>query len=558
MADCGNIAFSISPASLAFSSSLAESPPFPNYAADIVQFFSPFPVLPGNVELPPVIPPAATADPFDILSGLLEKMSPLFGALAPIFAVMKVIQCIIDVLCAIPNPFRMIRAVIILVTECLPPFIALLPPFYMAYLTITVIRIVVKLIIHMIKTIILIIKTLFEVFIKIIEFFRNLSKLSMGDIVQFIIKAACEVLNGLLKSIGILLYLGPIFAFIEPFLGGGGSAFNSRCVRSGSSADECPPNDEMTRFLNNPNDPNGFSFDPATTPISCYPTVQSAWNLIDARYNKNFGDTPLLPNPDDLYQKLEDVVNGLLDNDPDVFVDNLNNYFNENGVTGEPFVSILTNFKNAMKCTLYASACNVLDQFSSTFEANKISAFADGEDYVTLTITPRTVAGDPVGPVGIEDIPSPYQPAFVTDLGEIFDIEETVDGSFVAKIKSTEVGLATICPIINCVKCSEAEIDVLNALNEDGYDGYDAEDEAQILQYTITMKSIDGTIIQRNVVSLEQVIEDVETLVPLAGLAEVEDGYEPLEYEVDTEEKCILINFVPPEIISSSPPAACE
>lgn len=553
MADCGNIAFDISPSSLAFSDSLGQGFPFPDYAADIVKFFSPFPVLPGNVELPPIIPPAATADPFDILSGLLEKLSPLFGALAPTFAIMKVIQCIIDVLCAIPNPFRMVRAVIILITECLPPFIALLPPFYMAYLTITVIRIVVKLIFHMINTIILIIITLFEVFQKIVEFFRNLSKLSMGDVVQFIIKAACEILNGLLKSIGILLYLGPIFAFIEPFLGGG-SSWRSRCSRGSGGADDCPPDEEMTRYLNDPNDPDGFSFDPATTPISCYPIVQSALNLVDLRYTREMEAAAPLPDPSELYQSLEDVVNGLLDNDPDTFVENLDNYFNTNGTTGEPFAGILTKFKNDMKYTLYTSACNVLDQFSSTFEADKINATADGEDYVLLTLIPRNVAGDPIGPVGIEDIPSPYQPAFVTDIGEIYDIEENEDGSFTAKIKSSEVGLATICPTINCITCSEEEVYAL----EHGLDYLDGYGSGEILEYTITMKSIDGTIIRRNVVSLEQIVEDVSTLVPLAGISEVEDGYEPFEYEVDTEAKCIQINFTPPGIIAVGPPAACE
>ena len=66
-------------------------------------------VLDGNFE----------KDILDLIFKMLNYIYPLLAAYQFILPILRLIVCIIEVICAIPNPFAMIPAIINLFTNCL-------------------------------------------------------------------------------------------------------------------------------------------------------------------------------------------------------------------------------------------------------------------------------------------------------------------------------------------------------------------------------------------------------------------------------------------------------
>ena len=569
MADCGSLAININIDDFAFNPGGTFAPPYPDFNLDLLQYFSPFPKLPGGIDIPPFQSPSAVFTPDDIMSVLFDKLAPLFGALAVIFVIMKLIACIINVICAIPNPFKIIRAVLDLFLECLPAVLSFFPQFYMVLLIITIIRMIIAILLAIVECILSTIEGILAVKdqIKVIkEEFKN-SKGAGGAFAAFA-KLICQLGLNLQTCFGSLNLMGPITAFIAPFLG---LAFEgtipdisfSGCLKSDDSSGtgECPPAEDLQRFLDNPNDPAGFTFDPATVPVSCYPDVQTQIRLVQARYDRTFELMPTITEPSVLLNEL----NGLYDqyistdncgpidiNDPnsfDCWLDKFDKYPDP-----DPFETAINGYIDSLKCTLYAAACNTLDTISTTFVPNKVTAIANGTDYVTLTLTPRDVRGDPIGPIGIGSIPTPYTPVIITDVGEVEDIVEQEDGSFVIRIKSQEIGTATVCASIDCDLCVEPvtpDPDDSGIIVIDGY-AYEV--------FTVTMKTVDGKIITRSVNYSPVASGLASTPTPLYGLLEIPslDGYGASSFELDESQKCLEITFISESFDSSTTPKACE
>lgn len=569
MADCGSLAININLDEFAYNPGGTFSPPYPDFNLDLLQYFSPFPKLPGGIDIPPFQSPSAVFTPDDIMSVLFDKLSPLFGALAVAFVIMKLISCIINIICAIPDPFRIIKAVLDLFLDCIPAILSFFPQFYMVLLIITIIRMLIALLLAIVECIISTIEGIIAVGdqIKIIKEEFNNSKGAGGAFAAFA-KLICQLGLNLQTCFGSLNLLGPITAFIGPFLG---LSFSTTvpdisftgCFKDDDSSGtgECPPAEELQRFLDNPNDPAGFSFDPALVPVSCYPNVQSQVRLIQTRYDRDFEIMPEIEDSADLLDDLNNLWNqyistdncGPIDiNDPNSFncwLDKFDQYPDP-----DPFESRINQYIDGLKCTLYAAACNTLDYISTTFTANINSVPADGVTPITLTLTPRDIRGDAIGPIGIGPIPTPYEPSIATTLGTVTSIEEQEDGSFVAQIVSDEVGTADVCALIKCLLCDD----------DGGDDGGGGDIEIDGYSYNVfevTTKTIDGIIRRRSVALTPVVAGFVGESTPLVGITEIPplDGYGASSYELDETPKCLTLNFTPvPITAGTTVPGACE
>jgi hypothetical protein len=542
MADCSKLAFNIDINDFGYNPSLYFPAKYPDFTQDILNHFRPYPSLPGNVELPPIPEPASAGTPTDVISNLLDKMPPLMGALAPIFSAMNMLKCIIDVLCAIPNPYSMLRQVRSLLTDCLPAFIQYIPEFYMIHMIITIIRLVIALMLLILECIIDTIEAMKAVYD---ELKAILTEDDPTQAYAAVVKLVCQMGNRTKTCFGPISVLDPIFDFIAPFLGLAESSFAwsfSKCVRAGSDGDTCPPDDEMERYLENPNDPAGFSFDPATIPLSCYPDIDNLNRMYEQRYGKEILPMPNAPDIDGLFDDLDGYADLLIADegeDPIDYANRIGDFFDEYGDEGAPFSDRLNKYVDDLKCVLYAAACNAIDSFATTFTVDVNTVVADDESYATLTIVPRNVGGDPIGPVGYDRIPSPFEPSISTDIGEVYDLAEQEDGSFMAKIKSDTAGVATVCAYIKCVLCTDEEIDSIDSAVQDP--------QPTTSSYTITTKTIDGRTMVRRVMTIEEFTQN-EEFTTMDSIEEIPpaDGYGASEFEIVTSGRCLSITFTEP------------
>jgi hypothetical protein len=167
--------------------------PFPDLPLDNLQDL--FDSL-GMMLPPGLMKPAFHTDVLnDVMAGimsLLEKFFPFLMLYKFFLPVLNLILCIIEVLCSIPNPFKLIRTLRRLFRVCIPEFLALFPFFALLLMIIALILLIIALIEYIINRLIQIIETII----------RNLVLLS---------KAATALNNdsiiAIVKKIGDLLCL---------------------------------------------------------------------------------------------------------------------------------------------------------------------------------------------------------------------------------------------------------------------------------------------------------------------------------------------------------------
>ena len=74
----------------------------------------------------------------DFIASLLSKISPFLSFYNFIMALLRMVICVLEVLCAIPNPFAVAAKLKQLFSECLPPFINLFPFLLVAVIKSTI------------------------------------------------------------------------------------------------------------------------------------------------------------------------------------------------------------------------------------------------------------------------------------------------------------------------------------------------------------------------------------------------------------------------------------
>lgn len=185
---------------------------------------------------------------------LLKAVMNVFNQLMPwlslykfFLAALDLIVCIIEILCALTNPFKLIRAMRKLIKQCLPPFLNLFPWLALISMIISLMILLISLIIYVISRILAIIDDLLN----------NLELLSKGVTLQdaeataaigFKIASLLCIIENLMAMFSAI---AAIFNIIDALsqIGGAGicsTGSNSDCC----GEDVCPP------FIKN--NPNGI------------------------------------------------------------------------------------------------------------------------------------------------------------------------------------------------------------------------------------------------------------------------------------------------------------
>lgn len=102
-------------------------------------------IIPPGV-IKPSLNPNFGKDVFDGIMKLLDQFMPFLMLYKFFLPVLNMIICIIEVLCAIPNPFKLAKAITKLFTQCIPAFLSLFPMFALVVMIISLLMLLLALI----------------------------------------------------------------------------------------------------------------------------------------------------------------------------------------------------------------------------------------------------------------------------------------------------------------------------------------------------------------------------------------------------------------------------
>lgn len=165
--------------------------PFPEgFPEDLLELFNTLSMIlpPGTIK--PSLNPNFGKDVFDAIMSLLDKFFPFLMLYKFFLPILNLIICIIEVLCAIANPFKLIRALKRLFRNCIPEFLSLFPIFALIVMLLSLLFLLLALIEYIILQILRIIQMLL----------RNIRAL-----VKAVTKADAGALAAIIKKLGILL-----------------------------------------------------------------------------------------------------------------------------------------------------------------------------------------------------------------------------------------------------------------------------------------------------------------------------------------------------------------
>lgn len=174
----------------------------------------------------------------ELISNLLSQLAPFLSFYNFIMALFNLIMCIIEVLCALLNPFAIPGAIIKLMTQCLPPFLNLFPWLALIAMIIALLLLILALIEYIIAVILAIIA----------EIIRNILILAAGVSFQdaestlVAIAKIADLLCLIQNIMAILVALAAIMAIIQALsLFAGGPVCDDAADPGCCPEPACPP-----------------------------------------------------------------------------------------------------------------------------------------------------------------------------------------------------------------------------------------------------------------------------------------------------------------------------
>ena len=185
----------------------------------------------GGVIRPSTLP-SATINLGDVLvdqAKLLSAFTSMYGFIA---AILRMISCIMDVLCALTNPFATIRAVIRLFGTCLPDLILIFPQITVTAIIICIIKIILAIVEYITTVIVPILEEIIQDVQDLTDAFAARNKDAQAAVAFKLASLFKELYN----ILGILKTLDPIIEMIKTLID---MAVNLPCKGSGGSCDGC-------------------------------------------------------------------------------------------------------------------------------------------------------------------------------------------------------------------------------------------------------------------------------------------------------------------------------
>ena len=174
----------------------------------------------------------------DVIAPVAQYLSTFTSAYSMMTVIMRMIACIMDVLCALTNPFALLAAIIKLFGICLPDFILIFPQLAIPSIIICVIKIVLACVQYILTVIVPVIMDIIHDVQMLIKAFETGNQDAVAAVVFKIVALVKELYN----IVGILSVLSTLFVMIQALLSMGiaipcGGAGGS-CV--GCAESECP------------------------------------------------------------------------------------------------------------------------------------------------------------------------------------------------------------------------------------------------------------------------------------------------------------------------------
>lgn len=220
-----------------------------------------FALLPANIKIVPDIN-EFTKSIWDAIASILNKLTPFLAFYKFIQALLNIILCVIDVLCALNNPWATVKAIKRLFKKCLPDFLSLFPWLALLLMILSLILLLIALIEYIIQRIIDYIKQLIE---NIMVLRRAIWATDEDSIIECVNKFS-DLLCLFEQLLSILVAVAAIFAIIRPLMEIGGRGV---CAKGGGGTDTdssdfamgiCCTEDFCPDFISNyPDGPTSFT-----------------------------------------------------------------------------------------------------------------------------------------------------------------------------------------------------------------------------------------------------------------------------------------------------------
>lgn len=179
------------------------------------------------------------------INDLLSKFTPFLMLYKFFLPVLNLILCIIEVLCALLNPFKLPGAISTLFTQCIPDFLALFPFFAIVIMIISLLLLILTLVLYLIETIL----TLIEILIANIIALGLAAQRSEDDSITAIIEKVGDQLCFLQNLFVIMGFITAIIQVIKALL-----TLNFKippCDSSNGSSSGCCTPDVCPDFIKN-------------------------------------------------------------------------------------------------------------------------------------------------------------------------------------------------------------------------------------------------------------------------------------------------------------------
>ena len=193
--------------------------------------------LPGGTSMQGYADPSISEHMGSTINSLVQALAPFLAAYGLILPILGVIRGIIEIICAMLNPWAIIRAVIKLFAKYIPPFIALFPTFAI----ITIILGIIKIIIAVVNFCLTVVYPMIQLIINNAKLLKAATKANANQQQKDSAKAKIMALiTELINQLGVLEAIKPILDIVFMILGIAGAGFpchNGDCCTD----DVCPP-----------------------------------------------------------------------------------------------------------------------------------------------------------------------------------------------------------------------------------------------------------------------------------------------------------------------------
>lgn len=197
--------------------------------------------FPAGVTLQPNLD-SASKGVWDALSNLFTQMAPYLAFYGFIQSLLNMITCIMDVVCALLNPFSLTSAVIKLFKNCVPAFLSMFPQFALLVIILSMMLLLITLVEYMIT----IITSYISQIIENIDVLTRAIQVSDADAILACVNKISYLTCLIEQIFALLTMFSAVMAVIQPLLSVAGSG-----ICSSSSGSSCCTQDFCPDFIKN-------------------------------------------------------------------------------------------------------------------------------------------------------------------------------------------------------------------------------------------------------------------------------------------------------------------